>query len=199
MREILFRGKRTDNGKLVYGFLADYIAGVKASINPEHTGIVDETKFCCVDPCTVSQFTGLTDKNGNRIFEGDVVNMNNEDWASLGHPSPICVVKFDKFTGGFEPFATYDSDCGDYIRANCCEVVGNIYDNWNMEYRLVCDRCRTPINPASRGIIVGYNMDRWNEPKEKYELCVSCAIKFRHWMNCPYPIVIDNEGGSEDD
>lgn len=66
-----------------------------------------------------------------------------------------------------------------------------------MAYRLVCDKCGAPINPTSSRIVVGYNMDCWNETKEKYELCVSCAMRFRHWMNGTYPIVIDEEGGGE--
>lgn len=41
-------------------------------------------------------------------------------------------------------------------------------------------------------------MDCWNEPEEKYELCVSCAMRFKHWMNSSYPIVIDEEGCGED-
>ena len=131
MREILFRGKRIDNGEWVFGFysaLPDCVGIVHMietpKANPDETNV---TYF--VDPSTVGQFTGLTDQSGKRIFDGDIVNMNDEDWVSLGHPSQICAVKFDEFTGGFEPFSTYDWDSGDYIRANYCEVVGNIYDN----------------------------------------------------------------------
>lgn len=65
-----------------------------------------------------------------------------------------------------------------------------------MGYRLVCDKCGSPINPASSRVVVGYNMDCWNELKEKYELCVSCAMRFGHWMNSSFPIV-NEEGGKE--
>ena len=67
-----------------------------------------------------------------------------------------------------------------------------------MGYMLVCDKCGAPINPVSSRVVVGYNMDCWNEPKEKYELCVSCAMRFRHWMNGSFPIVFDEEGSGED-
>lgn len=66
-----------------------------------------------------------------------------------------------------------------------------------MAYRLVCDRCGATINPASSGVIVGYNMDCWNDPKEKYELCVSCALRFKHWMKSSFPVIFDEEGGGE--
>lgn len=66
-----------------------------------------------------------------------------------------------------------------------------------MGYTLVCDKCRAPIDPPSSRIVIGYNMDSWNDPKEKYELCVSCARRFKHWMNAPFPTVIGKEGGGE--
>jgi len=68
-----------------------------------------------------------------------------------------------------------------------------------MAYKLVCDKCGAPIIPASSRIVVGYNMDCWNEPKEKYELCASCARRFKRWMNDSFPIVIGEKGGNEGD
>lgn len=67
-----------------------------------------------------------------------------------------------------------------------------------MGYKLVCDKCGAPIDPPSSRIVIGYNMDSWNDPKKKYELCVSCARRFKHWMNDSFPTVVGKERGGED-
>lgn len=68
-----------------------------------------------------------------------------------------------------------------------------------MAYRLVCDKCGAPIDPTSSRIVIGYNMDCWNEPEEKYELCVSCARRFKLWINSSFPIMVGKDKGGEDD
>jgi len=90
MREILFRGKRVDNGELVYGSLinnAFYKVKSRETVfyifNPEDCedaysfeDFTDDYGYYEVRPETVSQFTGILDKKGNKIFEGDKVKFH---------------------------------------------------------------------------------------------------------------------------
>lgn len=76
MREILFRGKRVDSGEWVVGSLVkmgphDY---VHHFILPDYASAFYDIE---VDPSTVGQYTGLTDRNGVKIFDGDIISIEN--------------------------------------------------------------------------------------------------------------------------
>lgn len=120
MREILFRGKRIENGEWVYGSLVLWYDG---SISIE-TGVYDAPMYA-VDPATIGQYAGLTDKNGKRIFEGDLITIPGSKRQGL--PAPVTWSNFDaRFEvcrRGFNPICL-DGDEGIY------EVIGNIHDNY---------------------------------------------------------------------
>lgn len=133
MREILFRGKRTDNGEWVEGYYIHRPSAVGISIsNPICIWIPaadpdDSTKIFEVSTETVSQFTGLYDKNGRKIFEGDIVRTKKYGKV-IGHTN---VNDYDAFQVVYEPaiFRLVNSTRGFNLvgQAIDWEVIGNIY------------------------------------------------------------------------
>lgn len=123
MREIKFRGKRISNGKWLYGDLKqDNMCG--CYIYPlENIGLRQ------VLSCTVGQYTGLKDKNGKEIYEGDIIGCHNPNIKHL--------IFFNEKQGRFMAALNGDIEndyygvCGlDDSRWNATkEVIGNIYDN----------------------------------------------------------------------
>lgn len=141
MREILFRGK-TLLGKWIEGDLLQYLGCGKVHIVQYYKGAGGQE----VIPETVGQYTGLTDKNGKKIFEGDIVRtqlFSDKPYSSKAkYKQHIGVVEYRvrHFKNSF-----YEQDyegkwivkISDYGKFTCCnwneffkcEVIGNIYDN----------------------------------------------------------------------
>ena len=119
MREILFRGKRIETGEFAYGFLVKMF-GAYHIIDKD-----DENTAYEVIPETVGQYTGLKDKNGNRIWEGDIVRCGT---------GRICKVTFFISPGvsGFDlvPIGGFDAPPPHkWSLFADTEVIGNITDN----------------------------------------------------------------------
>ena len=126
MREILFRGKRVDNGKWVYGLLCR-VGDTYANIRRMDIGVLYS-----VLTNTIGQYTGLTNKNGKKIFEGDIIKIvpdcdYSDDYSIskvYSYNGVFCVDyhgdDFDSTALGF---------LKDYLPDGDFEVIGNIHDN----------------------------------------------------------------------
>ena len=119
MREILFRGKQADNEKWVIGYLSS-----KHTITIQTPcGHMDEIVICAD---TVGQFTGLTDKNGKRIFEGDIAKVlqgKDKDIAYVGFKNGAFML-YPK-TGNIYERTLWEYWYNDWD----VDVIGNITDN----------------------------------------------------------------------
>ena len=136
MREILFRGKRIDNGEWVYGNLV-------RGCDEKYAYIVEfgNRELCRnyvnVNPDTVGQYTGLKDKNGTKIFEGDMINPFNDEIDKM-----VVEFRLGQFLlclyGERGYMAEYGWEEGNYVffeadpllsYSDDIEVVGNIHDS----------------------------------------------------------------------
>ena len=125
MREILFRGKQEYSGEWIFGSLhiedGETDKNGNKSIDYRILGMRGECDY--VIPETVGQFTGLTDKNGKRIFEGDIIKHDfGEDQIGVQY----AVVEYSDKYAAFLIKPLYDWM---FCDKSDCEVIGNIHDN----------------------------------------------------------------------
>lgn len=136
MREILFRGRRKKGDK----------RWVEGDLTQGYAGYVGIVKWCCagtsfeVVPETVGQYTGLTDKNGKKIFEGDILSIKCADGKSRPYPVYFGTYNVDGFGNDFH-IGFYTKHFGEDISLGFLadsngptdfEVIGNIHDNKNL-------------------------------------------------------------------
>ena len=126
MRKILFRGKRIDNGEWVEGYITRRPSAIQFGahyspwfIDKPPSDPDDSGDFCNVDGKTVGQFTGLTDRKGKRIFEGDIVKWDGTEISIIRYCDGVYRLCNAKGYYGVSVHNHY----------SFVEVVGNVHDN----------------------------------------------------------------------
>lgn len=132
-REILFRAKKVDGGEWVEGYvIKKHGMYFLYDINNSDTC---RQNNCLIDVDTICQYTGLTDRNGKKIWEGDIIKYH---FGEVYAP-----VKFGEYQSCFDSTSTchvgfyvdwdknhvFRKDLGYWIKMIDAEVVGNIFDN----------------------------------------------------------------------
>ena len=132
MKEILFKAKRLDNGDWVEGYLVRHPSASQIGddystwyIHVPPTDPDDSGGVFNVDPSTVSQYTGLTDKNRKKIFEGDIIRWTN--WRGEQKEAPVCYDpewnRFCVWLNGAESMGV-----NKHLSTGGIEIIGSIHD-----------------------------------------------------------------------
>ena len=115
MREIKFRAWCPERRMMCNVVSINFIEKTMTVVYPDNHGFTDEIRAV-----KLMQYTGLKDKNGKEIYEGDIVNNNDFVWSIYATEAHYCMATDGKKT---------DNDHLFINEAQHCEVIGNIYDN----------------------------------------------------------------------
>lgn len=135
MREILFRAKRRDDGQWVYGYLVKLPCPIHVGdSSPWHIIVPpvdpdDNGGRYNVDPKTVGQYTGLTDKNGKKIFEGDILGYGKSK-ESVYFDTSLRIPCFTTGIGGGSSTGAHP-----YKLSARHVIIGNIHDNPELRFK----------------------------------------------------------------
>lgn len=134
-REILFKAKRIDNGEWEEGYYCKYgyVGKEKHYIIPIYASDLYAFE---IDVNTLCQYTGLTDKNGNKIWENDVVKRQDLVFTSLRKKELRTKIGYVDYScngygNGYWAYWWNETSgrCNFGINRDCCEVIGNVFDN----------------------------------------------------------------------
>ena len=128
MREITFKGKRVDNGEWIEGAYMPYYYSTrygKVAAIFTNDDVLCKTYRYPVDPSTVGQYTGLKDKNGKKIFEGDLVIYRDRIFDEV-----VGVIEYDDGCFCVHTLRSPNSPAIDIVMNESeVEVIGNIHDD----------------------------------------------------------------------
>ena len=135
-RQIEFRGKRIDNGEWAYGYYIENKCDNHFIYEVELKGNLVWNIYE-VDPSTIGQFTGLVDKNGKKIYEGDIIQSNKSKYKRFDDDG-IYEIYFNEFLCHYALIASrneweqkhgaYDDYSLTGAKTRDFEIIGNIHD-----------------------------------------------------------------------